>query len=151
KWPTVKIQTVNPTIVINENNQFCSTSSFSPTDPCYSTCYKGTGTPTLSDLTDKNKWKCSVCYSTTGTPMLCQDKVATTFNWQDGGTMLFPDTSKKPSWWQYTQNNGREAMNPIVRPVTSLARIKLKITGSDCPFGGTISGGKINPTWREGN
>ncbi|MCK9578533.1 hypothetical protein M0R01_03560, partial [bacterium] len=148
KWPTVKIQTVNPTIVINENNQFCSTSSFSPTDPCYSTCYKGTDTPTLSDLTDKNKWKCSVCYSTDGSPILCQDNPAVNFIWEDGGKIMFP-SSKKKDWWQYSGDNGRLAMNPVMKIKTLDGRIKLNITGSDCPFGGAIKGEKINPTWKE--
>ncbi|MCK9578119.1 hypothetical protein M0R01_01325 [bacterium] len=149
KWPTVKIQTVNPTIVINENNQFCSTSSFSSTDPCYSTCYKGTGTPTMSDLADKDKWKCSVCYSTDGSPILCQDKTEAGFSWEDGNTMTFPDSTSSPSWWQYPGDNGRLAMNPVIKPQSLYSKLNLVITGSDCPFGGSISGGKINPTWIE--
>ncbi|MCK9577880.1 hypothetical protein M0R01_00090 [bacterium] len=150
KWPTVAIQPAKSEIIIGANNQFCSTSSFSPTDPCYSTCWKGTGTPTLSDLTNKDKWKCSVCYSTDGSPILCQSKPTVTFNWQDGGTTMFP-LSTEQSWWKYSGENGRQTMNPVIRPKTASAKIKLNITGSDCPFGGSITGSKINPTWKEKN
>jgi len=148
KWPTVAIQ--YPTdITVNTNTQFCSTSSFGSTDPCYSTCWKGSGTPTNSSLTTKD-WKCSVCYNVDGTPTLCQNKTGTTFKWEDGGTALFPTTDTKPSWWKYTgENNGREARNPIIKPTSTQSILKLKITGSDCPFGGSISGGKINPNWKE--
>jgi hypothetical protein len=148
KWPTVAIQ--YPTdITVNTNTQFCSTSSFSSTDPCYSTCWKGSGTPTNSSLTTKD-WKCSVCYNTDGTPTLCQNKAGTTFKWEDGGTALFPTTDTKPSWWKYIgEKNGRDIRNPIVKPTSAKSLIKLKITGSDCPFGGSISGGKINPNWKE--
>ncbi|MFA6252310.1 MAG: hypothetical protein WCX74_02840, partial [Candidatus Paceibacterota bacterium] len=149
RWPTVAIQSATENITVNANTQICSTSAFSSSDPCYTTCWKGTGTPTLSDLANKDKWKCSVCYDTNGSPTLCQNKAGTSFSWQDGGTVTFPISTGK-TWWKYgSQLNGRGFQNPIIAPKTTSAKIKLKITGSDCPFGGSISGGKISPNWRE--
>jgi len=80
KAPIIKFLPSNY-IIYNRKVRFCSTADITnPSDPCYSTCWKGTGTPANSDLEGSN-WKCSICYDSSNVAVPCSSSNSNTFTW----------------------------------------------------------------------
>ena len=111
-------------------------------DPCFSACWKGAGTTV--DLTSEN-YVCSVCYnSSTNLPQLC-GTVNNPVTWS-------PLPANKPVGFDFVTGSDPTMANPIFSTLATGETVKLtlKITGSDCPLEGILSGsGALTPKWKE--
>jgi hypothetical protein len=111
-------------------------------DPCFSACWKGVGTTV--DLTSEN-YVCSVCYnSSTNLPQLC-GTVNNPVTWS-------PLPANKPVGFDFVTGSDPTMANPIFSTLATGETVNLtfKITGSDCPLEGILSGsGALTPKWKE--
>lgn len=120
--------------------QLCSGADVTNTsDPCYSVCWKGVGTPDLTSV----DWKCSVCHDGSNNHVSCSTLSATTFNW------VMPSGYVAPTNYALVSGTLASA-NPIVR-FTAQDDSRVLNLNIDS-WGTTCSGqnsGQFFPTWRE--
>jgi len=147
-FPIVRIAANKQTVVVGTDIQYCATlpSLTATTDPCYSVCWKGTGTPSLSDLVPNNiNWKCSICYNNLGQPALC-----TTTNSQNAFSWTLPESNGT-----YTSLTSNNTPNPTFKYTSQItpdtSKPGLIISGSECAAEGETGTIIPLPIWRETN
>lgn len=137
-FPLVRVVADRPILTVNVGMRLCSgTDVNNPSDPCYSTCWKGNSSP--ADPSDEDNWKCSVCYDGSGYPVSCSTN-GNDIEWKIPGahSFLFGDDINSP--------------NPSIKFLsTGNKNIGLSITGSECGNEKLykVNSGSLLPRWRE--
>jgi len=120
--------------------QLCSgADTANPSDPCYSVCWKGTGSPVVTS----SDWKCGVCHDSGNNPVSCSTAASTTFNW------VMPTGYATPA--NYTLVSGTlTTANPIVRFTAqdSNRQLTLNIGNFNTTCSG-LSSKQSSPIWKE--
>ncbi|MCK9626632.1 MAG: DUF2341 domain-containing protein [Bacteroidales bacterium] len=137
---SVKVASSKSIALKNIDIQLCSGADINNTsDPCYSVCWKGIGTPNLAS----SDWKCSVCYNSSNNPISCSTAVSTTIEW------VMPTGYVTPT--DYTLVSGTlTSANPIVRFTAQdddrIINLNINSYGTSCSG---QNSGQFVPTWRE--
>lgn len=120
--------------------QLCSGADTSnPSDPCYSVCWKGTGTP---DVTSSD-WKCGVCHNSSNVPVSCST-LGSTFAWS------VPTGYTTPANYTLIGTSTLTSANPIINFTAQDANRQMGLSinnyGVTCSSSSTV---KLMPTWKE--
>ncbi|MDD5098330.1 MAG: hypothetical protein PHD31_01265 [Candidatus Pacebacteria bacterium] len=138
---TSKVVSDNLISLKDTNIQLCSGADIADADdPCYSVCWKGTGTPVVTS----SNWKCGVCHDINNAPVSCSTLGSTTFDW------VMPTGYATPA--NYTLISGTLASaNPIVRFVAtdSNRQLTLNINNYGMTCAGQNSLVPSLPIWKE--
>lgn len=137
---TAKVVSDKAVSLKDTNIQLCSGADINnSSDPCYSTCWKGTGTPVVTN----SNWKCGVCHDSSNNPVSCSTASSTTFSW------VMPTGYVSPT--NYTLVSGTlTSANPIVKFVAQDSNRQLTLNINS--FGTNCSGQnskQLLPTWKE--
>jgi hypothetical protein len=128
----------NPITAKTTDIQLCSGADIAnSSDPCYSVCWKGSGTPVVGS----SDWKCSVCHDSSENPVACTSEVAS-FDWSMPSGYVSPTN--------YTLVSGTlTSANPVVNFVDqdSNRQITLNIDNYNKSCSGQNA--KALPTWKE--
>ena len=144
-FPIVRVAWDQAVISTGETVQLCASANVSDSsDPCYSVCWKGTGSPVVDP--NNQYWKCSVCYNSSNQPVPCQ-QVSASYQW------YMPDGFALNTDYNYADSTTSTSANPRVQFLTvgKNKEIKLSITDSGYDCGGKV-GGNIElpiPNWKE--
>ena len=141
-FPLVRVVADRSMLVVNTNMRFCSgTDINNPSDPCYSTCWTGTGSP--ADPSDADNWKCSVCYDSSGNPASCSTN-GNVIQWKIPGTL--------GTDYSFPFGDDIDSPNPSIKFLSAGNKnIGLSIAGSECGNEKLykLNLGSLLPRWRE--
>jgi len=140
-YPIVKIATASPTVYINSNVQYCTTTTTlnraTDTSNCFDICWKGTGD--TADLSSSD-WKCSVCFDSSANRTLCSISNSNQFSW-----------NLPTAVGSYQNSTSSTSSNPVFKYTASIGSLKpgLAVAGSECAAEGETGTKTPLPIWRE--